>query len=212
MSEKFSFRSAMNGFNRNDVIAYIDNLLREKAELEEKVAQLEEEVSGLNSTNDTLREIIVDDSKKSEETNKCEECDMAKIYEARFGAAMLDAKRFSETLVKEANDKAAALFSDACAKADDTLNKAKDISRNIESINSQFNKSFTDLLENMKKIEDSVASFKSQVGAGGKEFDYTSDFVSLNGTVKNEKHFSAGKISADVNFDDADDYEIRVNI
>lgn len=212
MSENYSFRSSMNGFNRNDVIAYIDNLIREKTELEEQVARLREEISGLNSTNDTLRGIIVDETKKGEEVNKCDECDIAKVYEARFGAAMLDAKRFSEILVQEANEKVSELFSNACKSADDTLTKAKEISQNIEEITKSFNQSFSALGDNLKAIEESVSAFKAQTAQKNASVDNTVDFLSLNSTVKAAKPNADATASADVNFDDADDFEIKVNI
>ena len=41
MTENFPFRSSMNGFNRNDVIQYIDEILTEKAEMVHKLISKE---------------------------------------------------------------------------------------------------------------------------------------------------------------------------
>lgn len=214
MAENFSFRSSMNGFNRNEVIAYIDTLMKEKAELESRVSELENKVQELDSDNKTLREIIVDESKKNEEenSNKCEECDIAKVYEARLGAAMLDAKRFSEILVKEANDKAAGMFSRAYESAEDTGTKAKAISENIVNINKQFNEAFRALLENMKNLGESLDEFKADVKDTGSVFTYNTDFAPSECLSEEESSIIRKKSIRDVNFDDADDFEIRVDV
>lgn len=213
MGVAYSFRSSMNGFNRNDVIAYIDTVLAEKVEIEKKVAELEKEIEELHAANDTLKEIIVDEEKKNEKElkNKCEECDLAKVYEARLGAAMLDAKRFSEILVKEANDKASGMFSKAYNSASDTLEKATEISEDIVRINKQFNDSFRGLLENMKSLNTSLDSFKCEVKKTGSSFDYKTDFTPAEKYNRNDSQSIIRQSVSDVNFDDADDFEIKVD-
>ncbi len=213
MGVAYSFRSSMNGFNRNDVIAYIDTVLAEKVEIEKKVAELEKEIEELHAANDTLKEIIVDEEKKNEKElkNKCEECDLAKVYEARLGAAMLDAKRFSEILVKEANDKASGMFSKAYNSASDTLEKATEISEDIVRINKQFNDSFRGLLENMKSLNASLDSFKCEVKKTGSSFDYKTDFTPAEKYNRNDSQSIIRQSVSDVNFDDADDFEIKVD-
>lgn len=212
MAENYIFRSAVNGFNRSDVIAYIDSILREKAEAELRIAVLENEVNELNSANNSLREIIVDENKKDEETCKCDNCDIAKVYEARLGAAMLDAKRFSEILVKEANDKAAGMFSKAYESAEDTSVKAKDISENIVNINRQFNESFKALLDNMKKLGESLELFKSEVKNTGSVFDYSTEFAPVDSIVLHSDLKRINKGSNELNFDDVADFEIKVDV
>lgn len=213
MGAAYSFRSAMNGFNRNDVISYIDSIISEKVETEKKISELEKQIEELQSANDTLREIIVEEEKKSEKerADKCEECELAKVYEARLGAAMLDAKRFSEILVKEANDKASDMFSKAYNSASDTSEKATEIAENIVKINKQFNESFNVLLANMKSLTDSLSVFKVEVKKTGASFDYKTDFTSEDNRVKSEHMSFVKKSSVSVNFDDADDYEIKVD-
>ena len=252
MTENFHFRSSMNGFNRNDVIQYLDDLLTQKAESDIKAATAKKEADELKAENEELkaaadrlnseleelkaecarlREINQTQTEKLSSDNKCEECEIVKVYEARLGAAMLDAKRFSEILVKEANDKAATLFSDAFASADRTSVKAKDIARNITEINNQFNVSFKLLLDNMNSLGKSLDSFKSEVKATGDMFDFSTDFlpISADGKYVNDKTRSSKLTSdfnssgdtggsddtgrvASVNFDDADEFDIRVDV
>lgn len=302
MAENFSFRSSMNGFNRNDVIAYIDNLLAEKTALEVKaancekaiedvktkseeeinnykntvlnsaigneatIARLEEELRQQKEDNDTLREILeqskekdqlkeleitaekellkVKENKYLEEINelkakvseleneieaathkqetKCVDCDIAKVYEARLGAAMLDAKRFSEILVKEANDKASDLFADAFSSAHATSVKAGAISERITDISNQFNASFKDLLDNMKALGATLDSFKTDVKLTGEKFDFTTEFAAITGEAVQAAAENSEEIPVtediiparkrNVNFDDADEFDFRVDV
>lgn len=256
MTENFPFRSSMSGFNRNDVIQYIDEMFAEKAKAENRIAELEKEVNALKTDNANLRHIIDEQSEKINSASKCNECEIVKVYEARLGAAMLDAKRFSEILVKEANDKAASLFADAFASADKTSVKAKDIAHNISEINKQFDISFKLLLDNMNMLGKSLESFKSEVKATGDMFDFSTDFLPISAdnkyisetgtepfiapdtvsvpsqgmpstisssfdfdmpqTVKlssdSTEDSSSGEGVGPVNFDDADEFDIRVDV
>ncbi len=226
MAEKYSFRSSMNGFNRSDVITYIEKLMSEKMELAKRIESLEADISALNSEiaelkteSDTLRTIIVDENEKAESVDRCEECNVSKVYEARLGAAMLDAKRFSEVLIKEANDKVSCLFAEADKDASNTAAKTESIIKEISSVNEQMNASFSQLLKNLNHISDSVASFSSELRLKENEYKYTTDFTDEKETavaeetdtsVKSEKKIVPAKHV--VNFDDADEYEIKVDV
>ncbi len=312
MAENISFRSSMNGFNRNDVMAYIDTVLAEKAELQikvaaiekdidsikaaceeeisnsknsvlnfaETVAKLESELADMKTDNEILRAVVAQANEKEllkdseiaaekellgakenqykteieqyksdaeqakaeieqlrarlavleaeraeadKQADKCSDCDIAKIYEARLGAAMLDAKRFSEILVKEANDKASDLFADAFSSAHATSVKAGAIAQSITDISNQFNVSFKVLLDNMKALGSTLDSFKSEVKLTGEKFDFTTEFAAFIGeAAENTAPVRADEIPAtedvipalkrNVNFDDADEFDFRVDV
>ena len=287
MSENYSFRSSLNGFNRNDVMSCIENILGEKSAAEEKVSMLENSVSALeekcsalekdlaaakneseqrksfyekqftdvktveikadglakelekvNAENESLRVLLAKAQENTAVKDKCAECDIARVYEARLGAAMLDAKRFSEILVKEANDKASGLFASASASADSTSVRAREIASEITAIKENLVSSFNTLLENMSNLESSLDSFKANVTATGTAYNFSTDFVSAKETetVKEavdviepaENAVSAADeeivaktqpeeesrlhIKPDVNFDDADEFDIKVNL
>lgn len=226
MAEKYSFRSSMNGFNRSEVISYIEKLMSEKMELEKKVESLESDISALDSEiaelkteSDTLRTIIVDENEKAQGTDKCDECNVSKVYEARLGAAMLDAKRFSEVLIKEANDKVSHLFADADKDAVNTAVKTEAIIKEISSVNEQMNASFGALLSNLKHIADSVTSFSSELNVKENKYKYATDFAEANETVSVDKKEASVKseikfapVNHAVDFDDADEYEIKVDM
>lgn len=226
MAEKYSFRSSVNGFNRSDVIAYIEKLMSEKLELEKKIEGLEADVIALNSEveelkteGDTLRTIIVDENEKAEHADKCEECSVSRVYEARLGAAMLDAKRFSEVLIKEANDKVSSIYASADRDAENTAAKTESIIKEITSVNEQMNVSFNQLLSFLQHISSSVTAFSSDLKAKEDAYKYSTDFADENKTVA-----AAGidapattdiknvSVEHTVNFDDADEYEIKVDV
>ena len=285
MADNISFRSSMNGFNRSDVMTYIDAILTEKAELalqvsnlekqladtkqecEEKisnykdtvlnsalnneatVSRLEKELAETKEERDALKadfeklnseiadkeaafkerenallaEIEDMKSKASDLENatndKCANCDVAKVYEARLGAAMLDAKRFSEILVKEANDKASALFDDAFSSAQLTSEKAGAIAQSITEISNQFNVSFKVLLDNMRVLGNTLDSFKTDIKITGEKFDFTTDFESFvkseNKEVEPEDDSAKEDVitlrKTEVNFDDADEFDFKVD-
>lgn len=312
MAENISFRSSMNGFNRNDVMAYIDTVLAEKAELQikvaaiekdidsikaaceeeisnsknsvlnfaETVAKLESELADMKTDNEILRAVVAQANEKEllkdseiaaekellgakenqykteieqyksdaeqakaeieqlrarlavleaeraeadKQADKCSDCDIAKIYEARLGAAMLDAKRFSEILVKEANDKASDLFADAFSSAHATSVKAGAIAQSITDISNQFNVSFKVLLDNMKALGSTLDSFKNDVKLTGEKFDFTTEFAAFTGEIAEEaapaKTVEAPvtediipALKRNVNFDDADEFDFRVDV
>lgn len=305
MADNISFRSSMNGFNRNDVMAYIDSVLKEKAELqikvaalqkdiedtkakceeeinncknsvldsavgtEETIAKLEAELADRKTDNETLRAVIAQANEKerlkdseiaaekellgarenqykteieqlkckiselenekaaaeNKQNEKCTDCDIAKVYEARLGAAMLDAKRFSEILVKEANDKASDLFADAFSSAHATSVKASAIAESITDISNQFNVSFKVLLDNMKVLGSTLDSFKNDVKITGEKFDFTTDFAAFSGEESAESAPASAEtaelpvtediipaLKSNVNFDDADEFDFRVDV
>lgn len=219
MSENYSFRSSMNGFNRNDVIEYIDSLMAEKKSVSDRLAELEAEISELRSENETLRSVISDIPEATDD-DKCSECDIAKKYEARLGAAMLDAKRFSEILVKEANDKSAAVFSEAFDVASKTAADARGITQNIADISKQFSASFRALIDNMSELTKSMEAFQGEIKNSGVAFSYQTDFSDMESvddsstlsTFGVSTKSSRAKNAPSVNFDDADDFDIRVDV
>lgn len=286
MADNISFRSSMNGFNRSDVMTYIDAILTEKAELALQVSNLEKQLADtkqeceekVNNYKDTVlnsalnneatisrlekelievkeeRDSLKSDAEKlnvelaqketafsarecellaeiegmkskandleNKNNDKCANCDVAKVYEARLGAAMLDAKRFSEILVKEANDKASALFDDAFASAQLTSEKAGAIAQSITEISNQFNVSFKVLLDNMRVLGNTLNSFKSDIRITGEKFDFTTEFESFVKSENKETTAVDDGVKEDVitlrksevNFDDADEFDFRVDV
>lgn len=171
MADNYSFRSSVNGFNRNDVMSFVEKILGESEKQKEKIASLEEEIEKKNEEIGLLKAELNDNS------GKCDTCDIAKVYEARLGAAMLDAKRFSEVLVKEANDTAFNMLSAACETAGSTSRKADEISGEIKNIADSFNESFNKLFEQMSTLGKGLKDFISEIDTNSKQFVYDTEFT-----------------------------------
>lgn len=182
MADNYSFRSSVNGFNRNDVMAFVEKILEESEKQKEKINSLEQEIEKKNTEIEQLKAELNDNS------GKCDTCDIAKVYEARLGAAMLDAKRFSEVLVKEANDTAFNMLSAACETAGSTSKKADEISGEIKNIADSFNESFNKLFEQMSTLGKGLKDFISEIDTNSKQFVYDTDFSDnkLEAAAENE--------------------------
>ena len=72
MSESIKFRSSVNGFNRNEVISYIENLLKEKEQLLRENELLKAECAAKGDEAEAVRKEL------AEEKKKCDGCDIAR--------------------------------------------------------------------------------------------------------------------------------------
>lgn len=214
MSETYNFRTSLNGFNRSDVLNYIDTLLKEKEAISKEINARNDQIDSLENEINSLKKELEYLKNELENNNsataKCDDCDISKKYEARLGAAMFDAKRFSEILVKEANDKASALFSEAYDSADKTASGVQKIAHDIVNINSQFNQSFKSLLDNMNALAKSLEAFKKETKVSGKKFNYSTEFSAEKNAIQLDLLYA--EPTSDVNFDDADEFDIRVDV
>ena len=199
MAENTSFRSAFKGFNREDVVGYIAGLMEKisaaeknaeelQSQLNEKeteYAALKEERDGLLREKDELTDRCAalerereEQAQHSEELDrKCREYDKAsKDSEVKLGAAMLEAKRFSEMLVQEANDRANAVYRDAFASVTASADEAKSVETQMKALSEQFEKSMGELRKNMGGLIDRMAEFSKSAEKIGGKFEYRSEF------------------------------------
>ena len=137
MSELPSFRSSINGFHRADVIEFIKKLLDENAFLTEELNRAKDAKDALQAEMEACRKKIADFNTDRQN-------------EQLLGRAMYDARRFSDTIVKEANDSAADIMSSA-------VNSAQDAARQVDMIASQ-----TGVLEDC--FRKSIADVNEKVG------------------------------------------------
>ena len=64
MSESIKFRSSVNGFNRNEVISYIENLLKEKEQLLRENELLKAECAAKGDEAEAVRKELAEEKKK----------------------------------------------------------------------------------------------------------------------------------------------------
>ena len=200
MAENSSFRSAFMGFNRDDVISYITELmekisaaekeadaLREKAlDLERDSAGFQERIDALQKERDDLAEDCARlERERDEQTKrstvlerKCAEFDrLSKSTEVKLGAAMLDAKRFSEMLVQEANDRAGAVYQDAFESLSVSSAEVRGIEKQMKEFSELFEKSMGEARRSIQDLNGRMAAFIEAVKDNGAKFDYRSSFA-----------------------------------
>lgn len=176
MADNYCFRSALNGFNRCDVLTYIDSLLQKMTAENAAVSELEKKLADAECKIDELQKQL--ESSAEEKNSKCTDCSIEKVLEARLGAAMLDAKRFSEILVKEANDRASGLFSQAADSASATAVKSGEIAEKIKEVKKELDTAVDSLIENMVTVTASLEGFKDSVKNESKNFNFLTEFSS----------------------------------
>ena len=169
MLEDKKFRNAVNGFNKSDVMACIETLMQEIANQKKKIKALEDE---LFLSRSALEEV------KKENQNKdiCAQCDAAKAAQAQLGAAMLDAKRFSEMLLKDANDRAAQVLNNAAIEIEDSTATANALSDALKTAKENFTGTLDSLQEELSGIILSFMDFRADLDKKGQDFRFTTDF------------------------------------
>lgn len=199
MAENSSFRSAFKGFNRDDVIAYISELMerisageQEMKALREHTLTLERDCAGFQERYDALRgerDALKEDCARLERERdaqagrcaalerKCAEFDhLSKATEVKLGAAMLDAKRFSEMLVQEANDRAGAVYQSASEALSVSSAEVREIEKQMKALSELFEKSMGEARRNMRDLTGRMAAFSQEVKDNGAKFEYRSSF------------------------------------
>lgn len=159
MSDGITFRSSVNGFNRNEVIKYIESLLKEKEELSSEIKTLEAQKKAAESELAKALENL------EQEKQKCIRCDVAQKAEAKLGAAMLDAKRFSETLVRDAEARTSEVFADASEKAGAAVLSAGRISEMLSAFLDRCSGEVSAVLETVNGIKHSLESFEEELAS-----------------------------------------------
>ena len=149
MAEFPSFRSSINGFNRADVLDYLKGLLNEK--------------NALQSALDSARAAVAEKDAEIENYKKqLSQTQIERQNEQMLGRAMYDARRFSDNLVREANEKANAMLENASFAADDV---AKQVQSTIEE--SAAFKAFCQ--DSMGRIDDKLNDLLQALAAFQKE-------------------------------------------
>ncbi len=171
MREDMKFRTTVNGFNKSDVMHCIEKLMSEKNEQKKTIKRLEEELSNCKEELERCRNTS-DHEKKSD----CENCEAAKIAQAQLGAAMLDAKRFSEMLLKDANDKAATVINNASASVALSTESATLLADELKDAKEKFNTTIETLQDTMSSIILSFMEYQQNLETQGADFKYATDF------------------------------------
>lgn len=163
MSDKIKFRSSVNGFNRSEVISYIEGILREKEELSAAKERLSEENSRLKAECDAKSGEAENAKKELEyEKRKCGGCSISRKAEEKLGAAMFEAKRFSDTLINDAKKRSALMLESASVKAADAVKTAEQLSDSVAACG----EAVANIAAAVDGIKEKLSSFDSLLSDG----------------------------------------------
>lgn len=165
MAENISFRSAVNGFNRNEVLSYIKTLYDEKnslfSELEALKAQLREKENELTA----LREELGTAQKNADAD------ELEKQNELKLGRAMFDARRYSDLIVSEAKEKANAMFGEASASAAQMAQKVNEVNGEVETLISSFDDALAGIRDKLSSLSADLIDFGDSADLNNEVFN-----------------------------------------
>ena len=210
MAENVSFRSSFNGFNREEVVRYIAGLMEKIAAGDQKAAELEQQAAqGAEALDGLQKKCDAWESERNELTERCaalenelaaqtEECAarqariaelelqldeyarLSRQNEVKLGEAMLDAKRFSEMLVQEANDRAGEVYRNAYESVSRSADSAREIDARMKELSGAFERTMGELRRDMFQLIDRMAAFTDSAKDNGARFLYRSEFTGEN--------------------------------
>ncbi len=158
MSELPSFRSSLSGFHRGDVIQFIKKLMDEKADLENALAALNDENASLKAEVENCKKQLAEI--QSERQN-----------EQLLGRAMYDARRFSDTIVQEANDSANDILNQAVEASQEVAENLDDISGQAAETKDFIAASMAAIEAKLSDLRGQLAAFEEEAANKSREFD-----------------------------------------
>lgn len=164
MTETVTFRSAFSGFNRNEVIAYIGKMLEETKKLQEQIVSLEKDAAEKSAL------LAAKDRELLSLQERVRELETSKEDVARIGAAMFDARRFSDQLIGEANDRAEEMFDDAAVSALSAGDTVESLMSQMNGLMETLESNMTDMLQGMSDLGDSLAAFDDKIDGARAQF------------------------------------------
>lgn len=182
MASDFIFRKAtFGGFNRDDVINYINQVKMNEEKLslslkakEEEINLLRQQLSDAENINEslkneyeekisTLNESHINELEniKNEYEEKIQNGILAdRSAEERVGSAMIDVRRYADLLIQETCDKIEKMSDDADNATAKTLSRVLDISSGIQTFSDKLNSILKDILEENENICKELTGFK----------------------------------------------------
>lgn len=163
VAQTFTFRSAVNGFHRGDVVKYIGDLMEENASLKKQVETLRvlgktltAESASQKAEIERLQAALQQAEARPRESGR-------KLDAARLGEAMYDVRRFSDLLISEANEKTGALFSKAADAAEGAEERLDTLSFRTAELENETAQAFADIKAKLDALSAELNAFRSGV-------------------------------------------------
>ena len=185
MASEYVFRkAAFGGFNREDVVAYISQLMNEAAnyktalenaektneELRAKLVEADEKLQNAHQEYEKQLKIVSDSHKqeldniKNEYEEKLQNSILAdRSAEERVGTAMIDVRRYADLLIHETCEKIEKMSDDADQATAKTLSRVLDISSGIQAFSDKLNTILSDILMENEEMCKELTGFKGSL-------------------------------------------------
>lgn len=214
MTEKKILRTSfIGGFNKQDVLSFIDELKNQISDSENKIKEQEEKIKDLEEKllkvpaleenfNNLKGELLKQQFENRNLTEKTELLskknsklleenqkylseraeldnykDELKANEAKLGAAFLDARRYSATLVEAADNEIQKTTAETVLSINEQSAKIEDISVEIDEINKRFNESLKVLKTDIEKLSSQMNSSALKLRSKNIKTDFNPDII-----------------------------------
>ncbi len=185
MAEDIILRTAaFGGFNKSDVLKYVERLKAAEAELKsekksallkadesekeitelklalkEKEREFEEQLAALNEEHKNELEAV-----RTEYEQKLSECiSSERSPQEVVGTAMLDVRRYADLLIQETCTKIDKMSDDADMAAAKTLSRILDVTSGIQAFSDKLNSVIADMIKENEEICKELTGFKSSL-------------------------------------------------
>ena len=201
-------KSFFGGFNREDVLGYIDEIKSETVAEKDKNKALCDKCDTLNSTIDGLeneirqadsreKKLLNDLSDKNDEvlalTKKIAELEAKvetleqdskkyKQLESQVGSMIIDARCYSDKVIENAKDKVNEISSEYCETVNDISREIGDASDGVKGVSEKVNGVITTVIDKLSKLAEHLKSTQELIVKANDEF------VSEADTVKNDTY------------------------
>ena len=164
MDQTIAFRSSLFGFNREDVIDYIKHLMEENARFRERIGAFETEVKSKIAETEEIR------AKLAETETKCRELENDRMDTSKIGAALVDARRFSDLLCAEAKEKASEMFVHTAEASDFSAEKALSLAEEMSKLRDRLFEMMVDAESSLSTLGGDLRSFYESVMTDNEAF------------------------------------------
>lgn len=182
MSSDFIFRKAtFGGFNRDDVISYINTLKLSETKITKEKTEAEKNIEILKTENEELKaKIEILNSQFEEKIAEIQEYHNKEIEkisaeyeeklknrieenhtaEEKIGSAMMDVRRYADLLLQETCQKIDKMSDEADNAATKTLARVLDITSGIQTFSDKLNSILKDMIDENENICKELTGFK----------------------------------------------------
>ena len=154
MEESAVFRNAINGFNKTDVLDYVKDILEKNTRLTAENEALRKELEE--------QKTLAEENARGKAPEQHSETDIEKLSEQKLGKVMYDARRFSDLIVSEANEKADSIFANASRSSEKMLEQVNSLKSEADEFSAAFFAGLKSISERLDALGASLTDFSAK--------------------------------------------------